>query len=236
MKKSLLSIAILLSSFANANDGIKSGNLSLYDQKIITMAIESQEYPDIKKELLKEDYNKVLISLQNISKETESIKLSSIISESIESVLKNQYPRLNSYWEDKVSVNGMIINQSDSLFDLERMKFSTPEYSSKKIDGTELSIYEQQSPIYTNEIPETSLLRMVKGKPGVGPDGKNILICRFVHFSDAPYYEMSYSDASSFIFSNKTNMTLSQACISSTKHMSTYWRHRVNDFKITNRY
>ena len=130
----------------------------------------------------------------------------------------------------------MIVNQADSLFDLERMKFSSPEYASKKVANTGLSIYEQQSPIYTHEIPETSLLRMIKGKPAVGPDGKNILICRLVHFTDAPYYEMAYSDAISLVSSHKTNMTLSQACISSTKHMSIYWRHRANDFKVTNRY
>lgn len=236
MKKSLLSIALIASSFANAYDDIETADLSLYDQKILTMVIESQDYPDVKQELFSENPDNVMMSLRNISRGKDAITLSAIISESLTDVLKNSYPRLNSYWEDRVSMNGMIINQSDSIFDLERIKYSSPEYSSKRLGNTGLNIYEQQKPIYTNEIPETSQYRMRKGNPAVGPDGKNILICRLTHFSDAPYYEMTHSDAQRFIFASKTDMSLSQSCITSSKHMSIYWKHRVNDFKVQNRY
>lgn len=236
MKKILLSGLILLSSstsFANSEDNL---NLDLFDHKILEFITESNEYPSLRGNIFAEDLNDVLKSISKISKMDPSKEMTDKLSFFTEEIIKKQNPKLHNYWDEQVSTKGILINQANSIFDLERIKYSKPEYATKEIGDTGYSIYEQQNPIFTNEIPSTSRHRMMKGMPGIGPDGKDIVICRLLHSSHAPYYEMAYTDAERLLKKMDSDMSFSQSCIFSTKHMARYWQYRVEDFNPRNRY
>lgn len=229
MKKILLSSLIFLSPLsALADDNLE---LDLYDQKILSLITESKDYPSLRGDLFSENLNDVLGSIAKISKMDPSKEMTNNLSFYVEKIMKIQNPKLKSYWDEKVSMKGIIINQANSLFNLERIKYSTPEYATKEVGNTGYHIYEQQSPIFTKELPETSRLRMAKGKPAIGPDGKDIVVCRFLHSTDAPYYEMTYTDAENLLSKMNSNMSFSQSCIFSSRHMAKYWQYRVEDFK-----
>lgn len=236
MKRILTSAITLISALTFNAQAEDYKNLDLFDHKVLTMILESDNYPLIKSEIYSEDLNDVMSSIHKISMDDKAKDIAPELSRSMVEIIKYNNPRLASYWDNKVSMKGMIINQSDTIFDMERIKYSSPEYATKSLGYNDLGIYEQENPIYTNEIPATSKHRMREGLPPVGPDGKDILVCRFLYLTEAPYYEMTYSDAERLIPKLNSNMTLSQACISSSVHMSTYWNHRVNDFNTNNRY
>lgn len=129
----------------------------------------------------------------------------------------------------KSSYAGMTVYKKDSLFDMERLRFENPEFEIKK----KSNMLNSYNPIFEEEIPQTTLHRMSMGLPGIGPDNKNILVCRFFSLEGASYFEISTSDAERMLNYTQSKSTIDEACLISNEYTYPYWEKRLsemNDF------
>lgn len=159
-------------------------------------------------------------ALYEVGKTNKNNDLSAQIDSFAMTYLKHDNARMVEYWQESVDFNGMRIYQNDSLIDLERINIPLlSEHLSNSLPNKDS----------TRDNPMTSLHRMTLGLPAVGPDNKNIVICRITYDSKAAYYEMSRTDAVDTLSYLNTGMSFVEACLNH-KFMKGYWLQRKAHF------
>lgn len=131
--------------------------------------------------------------------------------ESEESVLlafTSAFPEFKGYWDNETNYKGTYVLQKDSLIDLESVNyFDKPTRINK--DALKYGI----SP--------------------VGEDGKKIQVCLLTQNKASSWFEVSQKDIPVFEKALYGNTNFELLCIGE-KHLSQYWKERLNDFSEYN--
>jgi hypothetical protein len=238
MKKLLLVTTMLASMSVSAfpvteklNGKVESYTVK-YGEPLVELTAESQyflkkasenNYSDIITKYYSandEVKGKMRYALYEVGKNIKNADIATQIDSFAMTYLKHDNARMVEYWQESVDFNGMRIYQNDSLFDLERINIPMlSEHLNKSLPNKDS----------TRDNPMTSLHRMTLGLPAVGPDNKNIVICRITYDSKAAYYEMSRTDAVETLIYLNTGMSFGEACLNH-KFMKGYWLQRKGHF------
>lgn len=140
--------------------------------------------------------------------------------------LEQKDSRFINYWNKKSEWNGNVVYQNNSLFDMERFETISPKlqsYNRGIVDYTSSSI------ISSGIDFENSVTKMMHGKAAVGPDNKEIVLCRMVNAVNAPYFEMSKTDFDVVYGLTGSRTPQGILCLRSL-FASSYWKQRKADF------
>jgi hypothetical protein len=204
MKKTLLTVALLMtSSFSHASIGDRD---YFYNQP---------------------HQNRAVNQLESTRGQLEGSKKSSPeMYERFLKQLEQKDSRFINYWNKKSEWNGNVVYQNNSLFDMERFETISPKlqsYNRGIVDYTSSSI------ISSGIDFENSVTKMMHGKPAIGPDNKEIVLCRMVNAANAPYFEMSKTDFDVVYGLAGSRTPQGVLCLRSL-FASSYWKQRKADF------
>lgn len=232
MKKlNLLLVGFMSIIVANATASERS---IYFNRGFINDAISgSLSDEDLKGYIDKQGHEKLFQSIHSYADGSSEPKEIKELDSTMIRILEDKYPNMKGNWTQEKPYGGVTIAQNDNLYDLERVKFSNPEFSSGNFGVTEQKI--GNAPIFDKEIPQTSYHRMMNGLPAVGTDGEDVRICRIIRSEHAKYYEFSHVEFLNAIKIVGEDMTIDQACLTNGKYISEYWKLRKDDFKIVNR-
>lgn len=134
--------------------------------------------------------------------------------------------RFVDYWPKKGSWNEQVVYQNNALFDMERFQTIEPKLHSK---NTGIVDYTDSTLTNTGIDYQNSITKMLQGKPGIGPDNQEIVLCRLVNGLNAPYFEMSKSDFDQAYVLIGSRTPKGVLCLRSI-FSATYWQKRKFDF------
>lgn len=143
-------------------------------------------------------------------------------------LLKQKFPKAKTYWEDSKEWNGLSVSLSNGLIDPETVPFGHSDMKERK--GQRTTYLEATPFIESASFAMTNRHRMRSGLPAIGPDNRQMVLCRLLQDRDATYYEMAQSDAVNLITETQSGMNLDQACLSQSLTKS-YWKNRATDFE-----
>jgi hypothetical protein len=238
MKKILLLTTLVASMSASAfpttdfNISDTQKRMVKYGDPVVQLSEESvyfldkaskNKYSDIVTKYHKADKElkrKMRYALYESSKHNSDANIAANIDSLAVTYLKHDNARMVEYWTESVTFNNMLIYQNDSLIDLERINIPMmAEHVSSSLPNKDAA----------RDSPMTSLARMMYGWPAVGPDNKNIVVCRMTYSDNAAYYEMSRTDAVSTLTYMNSGMSFNEACLNH-EFMKSYWVQRKAHF------
>lgn len=137
------------------------------------------------------------------------------------------HPGMTGYWDRKVKFGDAMIYQNHKLYDMERQKYFAVDLADIPVKHT----IQKSGDTRTARGGErtTSGLRLSQGRPALDPNGDEIVICRLVEDSRAPYYELAKIDAIRLLKITKSGMTLEEACLDNSL-IRQYQATRKGDF------
>ncbi|MFK4132122.1 hypothetical protein ACI2KR_07465 [Pseudomonas luteola] len=140
------------------------------------------------------------------------------------------FPQFAGYWDNVATWNNIPVYQNHDLYDLDRMSLPKDIHfvgTPVQVPGEKNLTFENGRMLSTSPYGTTEYL-MNAGYPGIGPDGKPIVLCRLIRSKYAPYIELSFSDAKS-LFPVLNGSRVQDACLPQELTQD-YWKGRVKDF------
>jgi len=170
---------------------------------------------------LKGDYSKFIIALQK-EKIKDKERLRNAESVAIDLISINY--KMNNNWSiaDIDYPNPVMID--NSIVDLNRVSIGSVDFETIKVNNHYL-INERSETWHVNDTFLSKTL-MRQGYPAIGPDGKEIQLCRLFNNKNATFYEISSSTVKTFIEASHSKMTVNEACIQYPGALKSYWEKR----------
>lgn len=204
-KKTLAAIALIVAS-SNAFANKDSIEFSYMDDEYPAFALLSLSENDQYKKIGSSEREQNLQLLSSLHKYLESTDNHNYeaAEKAILYTFTNLYPDFKGYWDYEFKYKGVKVLQKDSLIDLEAVNyFDKPNYVNKHA--------------------------LKYGVSPVGIDGQKIKLCLLTQNKSSSWFEISQKDILAFesaMYENTENQLL---CISE-KHLSDYWKERLNQF------
>lgn len=143
------------------------------------------------------------------------------------------FPQFAGYWDNVAMWQNIPIYQNHDLYDMDRISLpKRMEFPKTKIsfidDGNSYAMVNGNMNGLSHSPYGRSETLMKNGHPGIGTDGEPVQICRLIQSKNAPYVELSYSDARSlYPIIGKGNQATDCLTQSLTHD---YWQARRADF------
>lgn len=145
--------------------------------------------------------------LQELAKESPANYQAS--EASLVNALATTYPDFKDAYWNKVDVyEGTTVFKRNMLIDVDAVNYH---------DGSK------------ENMPYVNRLAMLEGVAPVGPDGKQVELCRIVESKNASYFEMASTDVRPILSLLESDMDIQTACLSK-ELAANYWKARHGDF------
>lgn len=140
--------------------------------------------------------------------------------------LGQQDARFTGYWNRKHKWGNEVVYQRSELFDMERFEIMPLKLAAQNVGIVD---YTSSSIVSSGIDFQNSVTKLSQGKPAIGPDNQEIVLCRLINSASAPYAEMSKSDFDVAYQLTGSRTPKGVLCLRSI-FASSYWKVRKNDF------